>query len=240
MLIPADLLSATTISAGGGSTLAFLNDRSPAITVQPWDRTVASGTNVTLRALTVGQAPVRYQWYWNGQALPGATGNFLALPQHPAHAERRLSARGHERLRRRHQRRGNSDRHRAASEARRLGAAANGFRFSFTSLPAVLYIVEFKDTLGLGHWTELERRFGVGGLEIVTDPSALGAARFYRVRALYAPPPRVTLHRLERRRAKLLLCDRAGRDLRHPIQGRTSTIPPGWNCRAKPAPARPS
>ena len=40
-----------------------------------------------------------------------------------------------------------------------------------------------------GTWTELERRFGAGGVELVTDASAGGAARFYRVRALYAPPP---------------------------------------------------
>jgi hypothetical protein len=39
---------------------------------------------------------------------------------------------------------------------------------------------------------ELERRFGIGGLEIVTDTSADGAARFYRVRALYAPSPMVS------------------------------------------------
>jgi hypothetical protein len=71
------------------------------------------------------------------------------------------------------------------------GLAANGFRFSFTSLAGVLYIVEFKENLEAGLWLELERRFGVGGLEIVTDTSASGAARFYRVRALYAPPPRV-------------------------------------------------
>jgi alpha-tubulin suppressor-like RCC1 family protein len=192
LLIPADLLSATTISAGGGSSLAFLNDRSPAFTVQPWNRTVASGTNVTLCALAVGQTSIRYQWYWNGQALPGATSNFLAFPSTlPAQSGA-------------YQLVAMNDFGAVTSAVATLtvtvppvrlsavGAAANGFRFSFTSLPAVLYIAEFKDTLSLATWTELERRFGVGGLEVVTDPSALGAARFYRVRALYAPPPRVT------------------------------------------------
>jgi hypothetical protein len=72
-----------------------------------------------------------------------------------------------------------------------LGGSANGFRFSFISLPRVLYIVEFKPDLAAGVWTELERRFGIGGLEIVTDTSASDAARFYRVRALYAPSPSV-------------------------------------------------
>ncbi len=189
LLIPPDLVSATAISAGGGSTLAYLNDRSPAITVQPWDRRVASGTDVTFRVLAVGQPPMRYQWYANGQALPGATTNTLTFTNtHPAHsgayqlvamndlgavtsAVAMLSVTV------------------PAVRLTPLGLAANGFQFSFTGLPAVLYIVEYQNTLAPGTWTELERRFGIGGLEIVTDTTASGAARFYRVRALYAPSP---------------------------------------------------
>jgi hypothetical protein len=74
---------------------------------------------------------------------------------------------------------------------RPLAQATNGFRFSFTSLAGVLYIIEFTESLPNGTWTQLERRFGIGGLEIVTDPSAGAGVRFYRVRALYAPPPRL-------------------------------------------------
>jgi alpha-tubulin suppressor-like RCC1 family protein len=189
LMVPPDLVSATAISAGGGSTLAYLNDRSPVFTVQPWSRTVASGTNVTLRALTVGQPSMRYQWYANGQALAGATNNTLSFTStHPAQSGA-------------YQLVAINDLGAATSAVATLtvtvpgvrltplGLAANGFRFSFTSLPAVLYIVEFKNDLALGTWTELERRFGIGGLEIVTDVSAGGAARFYRVRALYAPSP---------------------------------------------------
>jgi hypothetical protein len=72
-----------------------------------------------------------------------------------------------------------------------LGQTNGGFRFSFTSLAGVIYIVEYTSTLPNGPWTQLERRVGIGGLEIVTDPSAGGGVRFYRVRALYAPPPRL-------------------------------------------------
>jgi hypothetical protein len=68
-----------------------------------------------------------------------------------------------------------------------LSPDAGGFRFSFTSLPGVLYIVEYKDILAGGPWTEQERRTGVGGVEVFTYASADGASRFYRVRALYAP-----------------------------------------------------
>ena len=192
MNVPQDLLSAIAISAGGGSTLAFLNDRSPAFTVQPWDRNVASGTNVMLGGLVVGQPPVSFQWYCNGQALSGATSNWLVFAntqpaQSGAYQLVALNTYG------------------ATTSAvatlnvavppvrlAPLGPSVSGFRFSFTSLPRVLYIVEFKDTLAAVTWTELERRFGVGSLEIVTDTTASGAARFYRVRALYAPSPRMT------------------------------------------------
>jgi len=190
LMVPPDLVSATAVSAGGGSTLAYLNDRSPAFTVQPWNRIVGSSTNVTLRALTVGQPTMRYQWYANGRVLPGATNDAVTFTNtQPAQSGvYQLVAM--------------NDLGAATSVVATLtvtvppvrltpiGIAADGFRFSFTSLPAVLYIVEFKDSLAGSAWAELERRFGIGGLEIVTDTSVGGATRFYRVRALYAPPPR--------------------------------------------------
>jgi len=192
LMVPANLLSATAISAGGGSTLAYLNDRSPAFTVQPWNRLVASGTNVTLRALAAGLPPLQYQWHRNGQPVPGATSNSIAFPDtQPAQSGayqvvvwNNLGA--------------------ATSAVATLTVtvpavrltplpfAADGFRFAFNSLPAVIYIIEYKDGLAPGAWTELERRFGAGGLEIVTDTTATGPARYYRVRALYAPPPSVS------------------------------------------------
>ncbi len=46
---------------------------------------------------------------------------------------------------------------------------------------------EYRDSLSAGPWVELERRFGLGGLEMVTDPQAPSATRFYRVRVLFAP-----------------------------------------------------
>ena len=189
LMIPPDLISATAISAGGGSTLAYLNDRSLVFTVQPWSLTVASGTNVTLRALTVGRPSMRYQWYANGQALMGATKNSLSFTNtHPAQSGA-------------YQLVAMNDLGAATSGVATLtvtvppvrltpvGPSPPGFRFSFTSLSAVLYIVEFKDDLAASTWSELERRFGIGGLEIVTDASVGGTARFYRVRALYAPSP---------------------------------------------------
>jgi hypothetical protein len=52
--------------------------------------------------------------------------------------------------------------------------------------------VGYKNSLDAGAWTELERRFGLGGLETVTDANAAGAMRLYRVRALYAPSPKMS------------------------------------------------
>jgi hypothetical protein len=72
-----------------------------------------------------------------------------------------------------------------------IGMDTNGFQFSFNSLAGVLYIVEYTNRLEAGTWMELERRFGVGGLETVTDNSASDEVRFYRVRGMYAPSPRL-------------------------------------------------
>ncbi len=76
---PAGINSAIAISAGSGSTLAYLNDRSPFITAQPFDRHLASGTNVTLAAPAAGQPALNYQWYFKGTNIPGATGPMLTL-----------------------------------------------------------------------------------------------------------------------------------------------------------------
>jgi hypothetical protein len=69
------------------------------------------------------------------------------------------------------------------------GVTNQRFRLAFQSIAGVIYITEYRNSLTTGTWTELERRFGVGGLETVTNATAGGATRFYRVRALYAPTP---------------------------------------------------
>lgn len=46
---------------------------------QPADRTVVAGQSTTFAAEHVGSAPLTYQWYKDGEALPGATGPTLAL-----------------------------------------------------------------------------------------------------------------------------------------------------------------
>ncbi|MGA2866311.1 MAG: hypothetical protein ABSF95_17700, partial [Verrucomicrobiota bacterium] len=45
-----------------------------------------------------------------------------------------------------------------------------------------VYALEFKDSLNGGAWTALQLVAGSGRTQILTDPSATGASRFYRVR----------------------------------------------------------
>lgn len=45
----------------------------PFITTQPLARTVMAGSNATFSVAAVGDAPLYYQWWFNGAAIPGAT-----------------------------------------------------------------------------------------------------------------------------------------------------------------------
>jgi hypothetical protein len=69
------------------------------------------------------------------------------------------------------------------------GVDTNGFRLQFESVAGLIYVTEYGDSIASGPWTELERRFGSGGIEVVVDPDIGQASRFYRVRAVYAPSP---------------------------------------------------
>jgi hypothetical protein len=163
----------------------------PIILEQPYSRTVATGTNVGLAIICDGSLPMRYQWYLDGLPILNRTNSWLAFTNtQPSNSgPYQIVA---------------SNAYGSVTSAvatltvlppavklTSLGQGTNGFRFSFTSLAGVIYIVEYTSTLPNGPWIQLERRVGIGGLEIVTDPSAGSGVRFYRVRALYAPPPRL-------------------------------------------------
>ena len=51
----------------------------PAISVQPIDRVVQPGTNVSLTVEATGSAPLHYQWRRGGTAVTGATDATLTL-----------------------------------------------------------------------------------------------------------------------------------------------------------------
>ena len=67
----------TTVHEGASINIEALVG--PTIVSQPQDQTVHAGTNVTFAVTTAGSAPLRYQWEWNGTAVPGGTNAELRL-----------------------------------------------------------------------------------------------------------------------------------------------------------------
>ena len=55
----------------------------PVISVQPLDRIISSNASTTLSVIATGQPPLTvlsYQWFRNGESIPGAVSSSLALP----------------------------------------------------------------------------------------------------------------------------------------------------------------
>jgi hypothetical protein len=194
---PASATNAVAIAAGQDDSLALVRDPfappiPPRIARPPLGRAVMAGQSAVFNALAVGALPLSWQWYHNGAPVPGQTRTSLALTNVlPGDAGNYQLVAMNE--------------FGSATSAvatvtvtipqPHLSSSAvpgTGFRFNFASLPGVLYVTQYRDNLSAGAWTQLERRLGIGGLETVTDTSAGGAMRFYRVRALYAPSPAMT------------------------------------------------
>jgi len=77
--IPLGLTNVTAISAGAYYALA-LGNLSPVITMDPQSQTVMVGSDVTFTVEAGGNAPLSYQWYFNGTtALTGETNTSLTL-----------------------------------------------------------------------------------------------------------------------------------------------------------------
>ena len=78
--VPANLSNLVAIAASGDRDLGLFGTHAPAITVQPWDRTIAdTATSVWFAAKCTGVQPVRYQWTFNGVNIPGATNDVLTV-----------------------------------------------------------------------------------------------------------------------------------------------------------------
>lgn len=72
---PANWLSAAP--SAGGATAA--GGQAPFITLQPMDTAVAATTDAMLLVSAGGAAPLRYQWRFSGDTIPGATNAQLVL-----------------------------------------------------------------------------------------------------------------------------------------------------------------
>lgn len=192
-LFPSNLVA---IAAGSYHCLALVRDPfapsiPPRIGRPPSGRTVMAGQPAVFNALAVGGLPLAHQWLREGLSVVGQTKASLiftnVLPSDAG--DYQLVAL--------------NDFGSVTSAVATVsvaipqpllqvaGTSSNGFTFSFASIAGVIYITEFKADFAAPAWTELERRFGSGGLEVVTDATAGQTMRLYRVRAVYAPAPRL-------------------------------------------------
>jgi trimeric autotransporter adhesin len=67
------------IRDGQGAGTILNDEFLPTITAQPLSQTVDQGSTVGFMVVATGSAPLSYQWYFNGGALPGATLPTLTL-----------------------------------------------------------------------------------------------------------------------------------------------------------------
>jgi alpha-tubulin suppressor-like RCC1 family protein len=86
--LPAGLSNVFAITSGGAPSqpsfyAVLVGDGSPHITISPVSQAVLREASVRLHALAVGIQPMRYQWQWNGQNLPGATNAYLTVSNAP-------------------------------------------------------------------------------------------------------------------------------------------------------------
>jgi len=76
---PFALSNAVAIASGNEHNIVLVGDGSPGVTLQPLDRRVFSGREVTFEVRAAGTPPLSYQWHFNGAAIAGATSRSLVL-----------------------------------------------------------------------------------------------------------------------------------------------------------------
>ena len=78
----ATTMTNVTIAAGGAETrdMALVVAGPPGILSSPQSVTVYQGANVTFSGNATGAGDVYYQWRFNGQSIPGATGTSYPIP----------------------------------------------------------------------------------------------------------------------------------------------------------------
>ena len=83
-ITPADLgpyqVVITNLFGSVTSSLASLSGTAPAITAQPTNVSTAFGSSVTFSVTATGSQPLYYQWYKDGEEIPGANLRYIYLP----------------------------------------------------------------------------------------------------------------------------------------------------------------
>jgi len=192
--IPSALTNVFAIAAGGSDSLALVDDpfappTPPRIGRMPSARAIMAGQAAVFNALAVGGPSLSYRWYHNGVLLPGQNKASLVftnvLPSDAGDYQLVISNRF-----------GSITGLVAAVTVnlpppvmKSVFHSDGAFSFTVDGIAGVLYIVEYRDALDTGTWTELASRLGDGSTEIIADTNAVSQTRFYRIRAVYPPPP---------------------------------------------------
>jgi hypothetical protein len=157
----------------------------PSITNQPQSQTLAMGQTATFRAGAAGSAPLFYQWFFNGAALPGATnpvcvllgahatnaGSYVLVVTNLAGSLTSTSAMLTVT---------NPVITFSTATSSSPVLTASGFSFQVSVPAEVSYII--LTSTDLINWTPMVTNVAVTGNEVVTDTSASNLpARFYQV-----------------------------------------------------------
>ncbi|MGZ4964793.1 MAG: hypothetical protein ACXWC8_19725, partial [Limisphaerales bacterium] len=77
--VPSGLTNVVAVAGGAYHSVALVNDGRPLILQSPVGGTAFTGRGFNFKAQVVGDAPLVYQWTFNGTNLPGATNALLTL-----------------------------------------------------------------------------------------------------------------------------------------------------------------
>ena len=178
-----DLVMVTNVAGFATSAVANLTVLlPPAITSQPSNQTVAVGTNASFTVTATGTGPLAYQWAFGGTNLVGATADTLLFTnvqsdQVGAYTVMVTNVAGF-----------------ATSTVASLTVLPSGtiitislagpeVSISFTSLPGLNYLLEYKNFIEDAAWTPLSPPVTApGGPMVLQDTNAPATSRYYRLR----------------------------------------------------------
>jgi len=78
--IPAGLSNVLALAGGSSHALALIDEGRPLIIRPPVGGTFYSGRDLALKAKAIGNSPMSFRWFKDGNAIPGGTDESLVLP----------------------------------------------------------------------------------------------------------------------------------------------------------------